>query len=195
MTDFSFALELDREFEHGWRLDSQFEYYLSESASVTTRDNWLAELRGTREFDSGFGYYAGGSYERDLVGLYYNSAFITGGAIWHALDSERTSWMLRAGAGQRYRDETMSGVTLTDVVGELGSSFSYRISDTADFSSETTAFLGGGSRLDQRFTLTNQLFGDWAVQTGLRIEHEFEERAGYEPTDIHVEFSLLYAFN
>tara|TARA_R110000868_G_scaffold106587_3_gene292253 strand:+ start:23761 stop:24816 length:1056 start_codon:yes stop_codon:yes gene_type:complete len=195
LTDFSFALELDRELEHGWRIDSQFEYFLSESAATTTRDNWLAELRATREFDSGFGYYGGGSYERDLVGIYYRSAFLTAGAIWHALESEKVNWVLRAGAGQRYREDALTGETLTDTVAEGGSSFRYNLSETAYFGSETTAFLGGGSRIDQRFTLTNRLFGDWAIQTGLRIEHEFEERAGYEPTNAHLDISLLYAFN
>ena len=195
LTDFTFAFELDREFEHGWRIDSQFEYFLSESATHTTRDNWLVELRTTREFDSGIGYYGGGSYERDLIGLYERSAFVTAGGIWHALDGERANWVLRAGAGQRFREDGLTGETLTDWVAEAGSSFHYRISETASFGSETTAFAGGGSRIDQRFTLTNRLFGDWAVQTGLRIEHEFDVRPGYDPTDMRLDISLLYAFD
>ena len=195
LTDFTFAVELDREFEQGWRIDSQFEYFLSESATHTTRDNWLVELRTTRELDSGIGYYGGGSYERDLIGIYERSAFVTAGGIWHALDGPKLDWVLRAGAGQRFREDRLNGETLTDWVAEAGSSLHYQISETARFSSETTAFLGGGSRIDQRFTLTNRLFGNWAVQTGLRIEHEFETRAGYEPTDTRLDISLLYAFD
>ncbi|WP_417488244.1 DUF481 domain-containing protein [Maricaulis sp.] len=195
LTDFSFAIELDRELEDGWRIDSQFEYFLSESATRTTRDNWLVELRTTRELDSGVGYYAGGSYERDLIGIYAQSAFLTGGGIWHAVETPKANWVLRAGVGQRYREAGLTGETLTDWVGEAGSSFHYTISDTANFGSETTVFVGGGSRVDQRFTLTNRLFGDWAVQTGLRIEHEFEDRAGFDPTDVRLDVSLLYAFD
>ncbi|ABI64872.1 MULTISPECIES: DUF481 domain-containing protein [Maricaulis] len=195
LTDFSFAIELDRELEDGWRIDSQFEYFLSESATHTTRDNWLVELRTTRELDSGIGYYAGGSYERDLIGIYAQSAFLTGGGIWHAVETPKANWVLRAGVGQRYREAGLTGETLTDWVGEAGSSFHYTISDTANFGSETTAFVGGGSRVDQRFTLTNRLFGDWAVQTGLRIEHEFEDRAGFDPTDVRLDVSLLYSFD
>ncbi|WP_421922190.1 DUF481 domain-containing protein [Maricaulis maris] len=195
LTDFSFAIEIDRELEDGWRIDSQFEYFLSESATRTTRDNWLVELRTTRELDSGIGYYAGGSYERDLIGIYAQSAFLTGGGIWHAVETPKANWVLRAGLGQRYREAGLTGETLTDWVGEAGSSFHYTISETASFGSETTAFVGGGSRVDQRFTLTNRLFGDWAVQTGLRIEHEFEERAGFDPTDVRLDVSLLYAFD
>lgn len=195
LTDFSFAIELDRELEQGWRIDSQFEYFLSESATRTTRDNWLVELRTTRELDSGIGYYAGGSYERDLIGIYEQSAFLTGGGIWHAVETPKANWVLRAGVGQRYREAGVTGETLTDWVGEAGSSFHYTISETASLGSETTAFAGGGSRIDQRFTLTNRLFGDWAVQTGLRIEHEFEERPGFDPTDMRLDVSLLYAFD
>ncbi|WP_291843281.1 DUF481 domain-containing protein [Maricaulis sp.] len=195
LTDFTFAFELDRELEDGWRIDSQFEYFLSESATRTTRDNWLVELRTTRELDSGIGYYAGGSYERDLIGIYGRSAFLTGGGIWHAVENSRANWVLRAGVGQRYREDGLTGETLTDWVAEAGSSFHYQISETASFGSETTAFAGGGSRIDQRFTLTNRLFGGWAVQTGLRIEHEFEDRPGFDPTDIRLDVSLLYAFD
>ncbi len=195
LTDFTFAFELDRELEHGWRIDSQFEYFLSESATRTTRDNWLVELRTTRELDSGLGYYAGGSYERDLIGIYERSAFLTGGGIWHAVENEKANWVLRAGVGQRFREDGLTGETLTDWVGEAGSSFHYQISGTASLGSETTAFVGGGSRIDQRFTLTNRLFGDWAVQTGLRIEHEFEDRAGFDPTDVRLDVSLLWAFD
>ena len=195
LTDFTFAIELDRELEDGWRIDSQFEYFLSESATQTTRDNWLAELRTTRELDSGIGYYGGGSYERDLIGLYERSAFITGGGIWHALDGPKLDWVLRAGAGQRFREDRLNGETYTDWVAEAGSSLHYQISETSRFGSETTAFLGGGSRIDQRFTLTNRLFGNWAIQTGLRIEHEFADRPGYEPTDMRLDISLLYAFD
>jgi len=174
LTDFTFAFELDRELEDGWRIDSQFEYFLSESATRTTRDNWLVELRTTRELDSGIGYYAGASYERDLIGIYERSAFLTAGGIWHAVDSEKANWVLRAGVGQRFREDRLTGETL---------------------GSETTAFAGGGSRVDQRFTLTNRLFGNWAVQTGLRIEHEFEERPGFDPTDTRLDISLLWAFD
>ncbi|OLF81549.1 hypothetical protein AWH62_02445 [Maricaulis sp. W15] len=195
LTDFTFAFELDRELEHGWRIDSQFEYFLSESATRTTRDNWLVELRTTRELDSGIGYYAGGSYERDLIGIYARSAFLTAGGIWHAVENPKADWVLRAGVGQRLREDGLTGDTLTDWVAEAGSSFHYQISDTASFGSETTGFAGGGSRIDQRFTLTNRLFGDWAVQTGLRIEHEFEDRPGFDPTDIRLDVSLLYAFD
>jgi putative salt-induced outer membrane protein YdiY len=194
LTDLTFAVELDRELEQGWRIDSQFEYFVSEHTGTTTRDNWLAELRLARELDSGIGYYAGGAYDRDLVGLYEQSAFVTAGGIWHAVAGGRSDWKLRAGAGQRYREHAGTGETATDWVAEFGSSFSYALSETARFASETTAFAGGGSRIDQRFTLTNRLFGDWAVQTGLRIEHEFEDRPGFEPTDVRLDVSLLYAF-
>lgn len=195
LTDLTFALELDRELEDGWRIDSQFEYFIAEHDGTTTRDNWLAELRVERELDSGAGYYAGGSYDRDEVGLYSRSAFLTAGGIWHVLERQRMDWKLRAGAGQRFREAAATGETTTDWVAEAGSSFSYELSETSRFASETTAYAGGGSRIDQRFTLTNRLFGDWAVQTGLRFEHEFQDRPGFEPTDMRLDISLLYAFD
>lgn len=195
LTDLTFAVELDRELEDGWRIDSQFEYFIAEHDGRTTRDNWLAELRVERELDNGTGYYAGGSYDRDEIGLYSQSAFLTAGGIWHVLERQRMDWKLRAGAGQRFREAAATGVTTTDWVAEAGSSFSYDLSETSRFASETTAYAGGGSRIDQRFTLTNRLFGDWAVQTGLRIEHEFEDRPGFEPTDVRLDISLLYAFD
>ena len=194
LTDLTFALELDREFGEGWAVDSQFEYFLSESEGDTTRDEWLADLRLERALDNGLGWYAGGSYERDRVGLYEQSAFLTGGAMWTVLDGPRSEWTLRAGAGQRYREAADTGATTSDWVAEAGSDFAFQITEGSRFTSETTAYAGGGSRLDQRFAVTSALFGDWALQTGLRIKHEFEDRAGFEPTDVRLDLSLLYTF-
>tara|TARA_Y100001001_G_scaffold131346_1_gene130924 strand:+ start:3426 stop:4448 length:1023 start_codon:yes stop_codon:yes gene_type:complete len=194
LMDFSFAFELDRELPRGWRVDNQFEYFLTENGDRTSRDNWLVESRLSRELDSGFGYYAGGSYERDLVGAYEQSAFATAGGVWHAIDRERMDLELRAGVGHRWRERAGSGQRLDDWVAEAASDFSFQINDTSRFESKTTVYGGGGSRVDQRFTLTNRLFGHWAVQTGLHIEHEFETEPGFEPTDTRLDVSLLYGF-
>lgn len=194
LVDFSFAFELDRELPRGWRVDNQFEYFLTENGDRTSRDNWLVESRLSRELDSGFGYYAGGSYERDLVGAYEQSAFATAGGVWHAIDRERMDLELRAGVGHRWRERAGSGQMLEDWVAEAASDFSFQINDTSRFESKTTVYGGGGSRVDQRFTLTNRLFGHWAVQTGLHIEHEFETEPGFEPTDTRLDVSLLYGF-
>ena len=194
LVDFSFAFELDRELPRGWRVDNQFEYFLTENGDRTSRDNWLVESRLSRELDSGFGYYAGGSYERDLVGAYEQSAFATAGGVWHAIDRERMDLELRAGVGHRWRERAGSGQRLDDWVAEAASDFSFQINDTSRFESKTTVYGGGGSRVDQRFTLTNRLFGHWAVQTGLHIEHEFETEPGFEPTDTRLDVSLLYGF-
>ena len=194
LLDFSFAFELDRQLPRGWRIDNRFEYFLTENGDRTSRDNWLVESRASRALDSGFGYYAGGSYERDLVGAYEQSAFATAGGVWHAIDRERMDLELRAGAGHRWRERAASGEMLEDWVAEAASDFSYQLNETSRFESLTTVYGGGGSRVDQRFTLTNRLFGHWAVQTGLHIEHEFESEPGFEPTDIRLDVSLLYGF-
>jgi len=194
LVDFSFAFELDRQLPRGWRVDNQFEYFLTEHADRTSRDNWLIESRVSRELESGFGYYAGGSYERDLVGAYEQSAFATAGGVWHAIDRERMNLELRAGVGHRWRERAGSGQMLEDWVAEAASDFTFQITETSRFESRTTVYGGGGSRVDQRFTLTNRLFGHWAVQTGLHIEHEFETEPGFEPTDTRLDVSLLYGF-
>lgn len=194
LVDFSFAVELDRQLPRGWRLDNQFEYFLTEHGDRTSRDNWLAESRISRALDFGFGYYAGGSYERDLVGAYEQSAFATAGGVWHAIDRDRMDLELRAGLGHRWRERAGSGEMLEDWVAEAASEFSFQISETSRFDSKTTVYGGGGSKVDQRFTLTNRLFGHWAVQTGLHIEHEFETEPGFEATDTRLDISLLYGF-
>ena len=100
----------------------------------------------------------------------------------------------RAGVGHRWRERAGSGEMLEDWVAEAASEFSFQISETSRFDSKTTVYGGGGSKVDQRFTLTNRLFGHWAVQTGLHIEHEFEIEPGFEATDTRLDISLLYGF-
>ncbi|MHA6288945.1 DUF481 domain-containing protein [Maricaulis sp. CAU 1757] len=194
LSDYAFALELDREFDRGWSLDSQVEYFYTDSDDVVTRDSWLTDLRLSRQLVSGIGYYAGGSYERDNVAFYQSTASLTGGGLWQVLDGEALSWSLRSGVGQRYRDPADGSATETDWVVEAGSEFSWQLSETTRFASETVALLGGGSSLDQRFSLTTSIAGNWAVQTDLRLEHEFETPAGVEATDTRLGLSLLRAF-
>ena len=53
---------------------------------------------------------------------------------------------------------------------------------------------GGGSRLEQRFAVTTALAGAWALETGLRVRHEFETQPGSEPTDTRLDVSIVREF-
>ena len=194
LLDFSFAVELDREIEDGWNLDSRFAFAFSEAEQVTTRDNWLLEARLSRTFDQGVGYYLGGSFEDDEVGSYARSAFATGGAIWQVIDNPRFDWSLRAGGGLRYREERLTGDGSWDDIIEAGSHLHWQITETARLESETTAYAGGGSRLTQNLTVRTPLAEHWAMETALRARHEFDAEPGVEPTETSMNVSLSRDF-
>lgn len=194
LLDFSFALELDREIEDGWNLDSRFAFAFSEAGQVTTRDNWLLEARLSRTFDQGVGYYLGGSFEDDEVGSYARSAFATGGAIWQVVDNPRFDWSLRAGGGLRYREERLTGDGSWDDIIEAGSHLHWQITETARLESETTAYAGGGSRLTQNLTVRTPLAEHWAMETALRARHEFDAEPDVEPTETSMNVSLSRDF-
>lgn len=194
LLDFSFALELDREIEDGWNLDSRFAFAFSQAEQVTTRDNWLLEARLSRTFDQGVGYYLGGSFEDDEVGSYARSAFATGGAIWQVVDNPRFDWSLRAGGGLRYREERLTGDGGWDDIIEAGSHLHWQITETARLESETTAYAGGGSRLTQNLTVRTPLAEHWAMETALRARHEFDAEPGVEPTETSMNVSLSRDF-
>ena len=195
LSDYAFALHLDRELDGGWGLNSKFEYFYTESDNAVTRDNWLIDARADRQLVDRWGYYVGGSYERDNLGSYESSAFLTAGGTFEVIDSEAMNWDLRAGAGARYRQPNDPLVMEeTDAVLELGSVFAWALTETTDFTAETTGFIGGGSRLEQRFAVTTSIAGAWALETGLRIRHEFEEQVGSEQTDTRLDIALVREF-
>ena len=194
LSDYTFALELDRDFDRGWNLDSKLEYFYTEGANGVTRDNWLVEARGERETVDGWGYYVGGTYEADRLSGLDNTAFATAGGFYHVIDRDAMSWVVRAGTGARYRQPEGTEDATTDWVFEAGSVYEWAITDTSDFSSETTLLAGSASRADQRFALTTEVAGDWGVQVGLRVKHEFEPEPGSEPTDTRFDVSVVRDF-
>ncbi|WP_291843287.1 DUF481 domain-containing protein [Maricaulis sp.] len=192
-TDYNFAVELDRELDGGWGLDSKIEYHFTESAGAVTRDNWLVELRGERNLIDAWGYYVGGTYEQDRLSGYQHAAFATAGALHQPFDGDRLAWDLRAGPGMRYRQPD-NGEAETDWIFEMGSILNVALSDTTDFAAETTMLAGPASRADQRFAVTTAIAGDWGMQLAYRIKHEFEPQPGSEATDSHLNVSIVRDF-
>ena len=194
LSDYNFAVELDREFDHGWSLDSKVEYFYTEGGDGVTRDNWLVQARGERATVDGWGYYVGGSFERDRLSGIDSSTFATAGGSYQGIDSARMSWIMRAGTGARYRVPDNGEAADTDWVAELGSVYDLAISDTSEFKSETTLLASNASRADQRFALNTAIGGDWGVEVGVRIKHEFEPEPGNEPTDTRFDVSIVRDF-
>ncbi|MFY0636732.1 DUF481 domain-containing protein [Maricaulis maris] len=192
-TDYNFALELDRDLERGWGLDSKVEYHFTESAEVVTRDNWLVEVRGERNRIDAWGYYLGATYEQDRLSGYQHSAFATAGALHQPVDSDRLAWNVRAGPGMRYRLPD-DGDAETDWIFELGSILNLALTETTDFAAEITMLAGPASRADQRFALTTAIAGDWGMELAYRIKHEFEPQSGTQPTDSNLNVSIVRDF-
>lgn len=194
LSDYNFAVELDREFDHGWSLDSEIEYFYTEDGDGVTRDNWLVQARGERATVDRWGYYVGGSFESDRLSGLDNSTFATAGGSYQGIDSTRMSWIMRAGTGARYRVPENGETPDTDWVAELGSVYDLAISDTSEFKSETTLLASNASRADQRFALNTAIGGDWGIEVGVRIKHEFEPEPGTEPTDTRFDVSIVRDF-
>ncbi|RKR03950.1 DUF481 domain-containing protein [Maricaulis maris] len=192
-TDYNFAVELDRELEGGWGLDSKFAYHFTRNGEAVTRDNWLVEMRGERNVIDAWGYYVGGTYEQDRLSGYQHVAFATAGALHQPFDSDGLAWDLRAGPGMRYRQPD-DGDAETDWIFEMGSILNFALSEATDFASETTMLAGPASRADQRFALTTAIAGDWGMELAYRIKHEFEPQPGSEATDSHLNVSIVRDF-
>jgi len=194
LADFTVGFELDKALARGWGLDSRVGYAYSEVDGDTIRDDWLVEARLDRVMSDGFGYYLGGSFEDDETGSYDRTGFVTGGAIWHALDNERFNWVVRAGVGQRYRLTRISQDAASGPVAELASQWIWRINTNGMVKSETTALSGEGSRIVQAFTLQTPIAGHWSFLTRLNIRHEFEAEPGLDPTQTGLDIALSREF-
>lgn len=192
-TDYNVALELRRPLNGGWGLDSKAEYYYTENAGATTRDRLFLQVRGEQPSVDQWSYFVGSSYEQDRMSGFEYAAILAAGGTYHPLDSERQSWILRAGPGVRHRvPDGMNGRTRW--VLEIGSVYDLALSDTAQISSETTLLAGPEPRGEQRVALTTAVGGNWGVELGYRIKHEFEVQPGVDPTDSRLDFSIVREF-
>lgn len=158
-----------------------------------TRDRWLVEARGERPTVDDWSFYVGSTYEQDRMSGFDYTAVLSAGGTYHALDNDRTNWVLRAGPGARYRVPTDEPAN-TQWVLELGSVYEFDVTESAQFSSETTILAGPASRGEQRFKLTTAISEDWGVELGYRIKHEFDAQPDAEQTDSRLDFSIVHDF-
>mgnify|MGYP001255983953 CR=1 FL=1 len=192
-TNYSMALEVSRPLNGGWGFDGKTEYFYTESDGNVTRDRWLVEARGERPTVDAWSFYLGSSYEQDRMSGFDYTAVLSAGATLHAFDDDRTSWVLRAGPGARHRVPADEG-GVTQWVLELGSVYDFAVTETAQFSSETTLLAGPASRAEQRFKLTTAISEDWGLELGYRVKHEFDAQPGREETDSRLDFSIVHEF-
>lgn len=192
--DYRFSLELDREQNGGYQVDSQIVYAFSEINGAISRDDWLLEARLSRRNESDIGYYIAGTYQDDEVGSYERSAFATGGAIWQAVDDRAVRWQLRGGTGARYRAERMSTDEFWDPVVETGSDFDWQITPSAVLESDTIYYAGASSRLSQVVVLRTPIAGQWSFATSLRAAEEFNAEDGATKTETELDLSLSREF-
>lgn len=192
-SDYSLAIEVSRPLNGGWGLDGKTEYYYTENNGNVTRDRWLVEARGERPTVDDWSFYVGSTYEQDRMSGFDYTAVLSAGGTYHALDNDRTNWVLRAGPGARYRVPTDEPAN-TQWVLELGSVYEFDVTESAQFSSETTILAGPASRGEQRFKLTTAISEDWGVELGYRIKHEFDAQPDAEQTDSRLDFSIVHDF-
>jgi putative salt-induced outer membrane protein YdiY len=192
-SDYNLAVELSRPLNGGWGFDGKLEYYYTENSGHVTRDRWLVEARGEQPSADRWSYFIGSSLEQDRMSGYDYSAVLAGGATYHPLDSERQSWILRAGPGVRHR-VPVGRNGRTRWVMELGSVYDMTLTETAQLSSETTLLAGPEPRGEQRFKLTTAISDGWGVELGYRVKHEFDPQPDVEPTDSRLDFSIVRNF-
>ena len=192
-TDYNLAVEFRRPLNGGWGFDGKAEYFYTENAGVTTRDRLVVEARGEQPSVDQWSYFVGSSYEQDRMSGYDYSTLVAAGGTYHPLDSERQSWILRAGPGVRHR-VPVGQDGRTRWVLEIGSVYDLALTDSAQLSAETTLLAGPEPRGEQRFQLTTAISNSWGVELGYRVKHEFEPQPGVEATDSRLDFSIVREF-
>lgn len=190
--DYTFALQIRRELS-GWGFQGDIDYAYSEVNGTIGRDNFRTRLRGEREAGERFTYFAAADYERDRIASFDWTAFAGVGAGYRVLTNPARTWILRAGPGIRLLAEPGNG---TQTVGalDLGSDFALQLTDSLNFTSETSVLVADTSRADQLFGLTSDLNELWSVRVQYRYRYEFEPNPGFEKGDSRTDFSIVREF-
>lgn len=190
--DFAGAIEVERALR-GWGFEGAIEYVYSEVDGTVGRDELLASARGERELGERFTAYSAGEYEQDALEGYNWTGFLGGGLGYRVVESEQTSFVLRAGPGVRFLDD-IEGPLQTRFALDLGADLSVPITETVTFGSETGFLAASRSRADQRFTLSSALGDLWAIELNLHYRYEFEPEPGFEKTDTRTDVSIVREF-
>lgn len=190
--DYTFGLQLTRELS-GWGFQGDIDYAYSEINGVIGRDNFRARMRGEREAGERFTYFVAADYERDRIASFDWTAFAGIGAGYRVLTDPARTWILRAGPGIRMLAEPGNG---TETVGalDLGSDLALQISESLNFTSETSVLVADTSRIDQLFGLTTDLNELWALRLQYRYRYEFQPNPGFEKGDSRTDISIVREF-
>ncbi|HCY55993.1 MAG TPA: hypothetical protein DF715_10845 [Oceanicaulis sp.] len=190
--DYTFALQVRRELS-GWGFQGDIDYAYSEVNGTIGRDNFRTRLRGEREAGERFTYFAAADYERDRIASFDWTAFAGVGAGYRVLTRPGRTWILRAGPGIRMLAEPGNG---TQTVGalDIGSDVALQLTESLNFTSETSVLVADTSRIDQLFGLTTDLNELWSVRLQYRYRYEFEPNPGFEKGDSRTDISIVREF-
>lgn len=190
--DYSLGLSVERELSE-WGFSAGLDYAYSESGGRTSRDQLGIDARGERALGNRWSLFLGGEYDQDQLSSFDYTAFLSAGAAFRPDLGENKEWVLRAGPGVRYL-VPVAGASESQFALDLGSEFSWQITDTSRFTSDTTILIAASARAEQTFAFITALSEAWAVEASWRYIHEFEPLPGFEEGDSRFDISIVREF-
>lgn len=190
--DYTLGLGINRALAE-WGFEAGIDYAYSESGGNVARDQLSLEARGERDIGNRFSLFLGGEYDQDQLSSFDYTAFLSAGLAYRPAVPETMDWVLRAGPGIRYV-VPVTGPEESQFALDLGSDYSWQITETSRFTSETTLLVAESSRAEQKFAFITALSEAWAIEAAWRYRHEFEPLPGFEEGDSRFDISVVREF-
>lgn len=190
--DYTLGLAINRALAD-WGFEAGIDYAYSESGGTVARDQLSLDARGERDIGNRFSLFLGGEYDQDQLASFDYTAFVSAGLAYRPAVPETMDWVLRAGPGIRYV-APVAGPEESQFALDLGSDYSWQITETSRFSSETTLLVADSSRAEQKFAFITALSEAWAIEAAWRYRHEFEPLPGFEEGDSRFDISVVREF-
>lgn len=190
--DYTVGLKVERALAT-WGFDGELAYAYSEVDGAVGRDEILASAQLDREELRRWTLYANTEYRRDALSGFDFTALVGAGVGYRVYAREDLAWTLEAGPAVRIVSPEVGDESYEAAL-DLGSDFELAITDSVNFTSETSALIAETSRAEQRFALDTALGSLWALRLSFQYTYEFEPEPGFENADTRTDLEIVRQF-
>lgn len=178
-----------------WSHEINMTFDLARKDQETSARRLVTNFETRYDPSNGFYAFAFLQYEDDKFSGFDYELTESAGMGYRILNSKNVTWNLELGPGARQSVVSRTNKTETEIVGRGKSAFSWKISETAELSNDTTV-IGGEDRTTTENTtaLSTTIIGSLSARLSFQVRHNSNPPSDTESTDTLSKVSLAYGF-
>jgi putative salt-induced outer membrane protein len=191
----SLGLSFSRDFSNVWEHNLNFDFDFARSKGATTRRRLLTRMETL--YKKWEGLYLLNYVEVDLNKFSgFDYRILDNVAIGKQLfKSDRQSLRLEGGPGVRFSKFEDTGLTDTEFLGRVSSTYDLKLTDNLTFKDKASVIFGTGSMtIDNRASFAAQINSSLAARLSFQVQYDSETPVGAAAWDTITRATLVYDF-